>query len=99
MSRTGTPKEPLYIAVGNADGTGDGVMVARDDEALAHVYCTRGVSVSFTEFSGDDHTKAAVPFELAAFSFLGARLNGTGVADGCAAIGKGNSIAPIKRKK
>ncbi len=43
MSRTGTPKGPLFIGVGDADGTGDGVMVTKDDEALAHTYCQRGV--------------------------------------------------------
>ncbi len=52
MSRTGTPKEPIMIGVGNADGTGDGVMVAADDEALAHAYCTRGLTVEFSEYSG-----------------------------------------------
>ncbi|MGN6473470.1 MAG: lipase family protein, partial [Mycobacteriales bacterium] len=31
----GHPTAPLFMAVGNADGTGDGVMVARDVEALA----------------------------------------------------------------
>ncbi len=94
MSRTGTPREPLFIAVGNADGTGDGVMVAKDVEALAHTYCHRGVSVEFKEYSGDDHTEAAIPFEATAFTFLTRRLNGTPVANGCSSVGMGNSLAP-----
>src|SRR5579884_1186639 len=94
MSRTGTPREPLFMGVGNADGTGDGVMVAKDVEALAHTYCRRGVSVQFSVYSGDDHTQAAIPFEEKAFSFLTERLNGTPVANGCASVGHGNSLAP-----
>ncbi len=94
MSRTGTPKGPLFIGVGDADGTGDGVMITKDDEALAHTYCQRGVSVQFNVYNGDDHTQAAVPFETGAFKFLGQRLAGQTVSDGCASIGAGNSLAP-----
>ena len=99
MSRTGTPKEPILIGVGNADGTGDGVMVAADDEALAHAYCTRGLTVRFSEFPGLTHTEAAVPFELAARSFLDQRLAGIPAISQCAIIGKGNSLKPLKRVK
>jgi|SRR5579884_1863921 len=95
MGRSGTPKGPLLLAVGNADGTGDGVMVARDVQALAYTYCRRGVSVQFNEYGGDDHTHAAVPFEQAAFTFLAARLHGQAVADGCPKIAPGNSLAPL----
>jgi hypothetical protein len=95
MSRTGTPAGPLFIGVGNQDGTGDGVMVADDDEALAHTYCQRGVSVQFTEYSGQDHDNAAVPFEAGALGFLTARLSGLPVPDGCGSIGSGNSLAPV----
>jgi Secretory lipase len=95
MSRTGTPKGPLFIGVGNQDGTGDGVMVANDDEALAHTYCQRGVSVQFNVYSGQDHDNAAVPFEVGALSFLSARLSGAPVTDGCASIAAGNSLAPV----
>jgi hypothetical protein len=94
MSRTGTPVGPLFMGVGNQDGTGDGVMVANDVEALAHTYCTRGVSVSLNVYSGDDHTQAAVPFEAGALQFLSQRLNGQAVPDGCASVGPGNSLAP-----
>jgi hypothetical protein len=95
MSRTGTPKEPLFMGVGNADGTGDGVMVAKDVEALAHTYCRRGVSVQFSVYSGDDHTQAAIPFEENAFKFLTERLNGASVPNGCSSVGHGNSLAPV----
>ena len=95
MSRTGTPKGPLFIGVGNKDGTGDGVMIANDDEALAHTYCQRGVSVQFNTYSGQDHDNAAVPFELGAFGFLTARLTGVPATNGCSSIEAGNSLAPV----
>jgi hypothetical protein len=95
MGRTGTPKGPLFIGVGNKDGTGDGVMIANDDEALAHTYCERGVSVQFNVYSGQDHDNAAVPFELGALSFLTARLTGAPVTNGCSSIESGNSLAPV----
>jgi Secretory lipase len=95
MSRTGTPKGPLFIGVGNQDGTGDGVMIANDDEALAHTYCQRGVAVQFNVYSGQDHDNAAVPFEAGALGFLTARLSGLPVPNGCSSIGTGNSLAPV----
>jgi Secretory lipase len=95
MSRTGTPKGPLFIGVGNQDGTGDGVMIANDDEALAHTYCERGVPVQFNVYSGQDHDNAAVPFEAEAQGFLNARLSGLPVPNGCGSIGTGNSLAPV----
>ncbi len=95
MSRTGTPREPLFMGVGNADGTGDGVMVTKDVEALAHTYCRRHVSVQFSVYSGDDHTKAAIPFEGNAFKFLAQRLSGASVPNGCSSVGHGNSLAPV----
>jgi hypothetical protein len=97
MSRTGTPREPLYMGVGNADGTGDDVMVASDVEALAHTYCRRGVPVQFNEYSGSEftHTDAAVPFEGGAFTFLNQVLNGVPPSNGCGSIGTGNSLAPL----
>jgi Secretory lipase len=94
MGRTGTPKGPLLMGVGNADGTGDGVMIAKDVEALAHTYCERGISVEFNEYSGDDHTQAAVPFEVAAQSFLNSLLSGQSVSNGCSSIAAGNSLTP-----
>jgi hypothetical protein len=95
MGRTGTPKGPLFMGVGNADGTGDGIMIANDVEALAHEYCQRGVSVQFNVYKGDSHTQAADPFEVGALQFLADRLNGMSVTNGCSSIGAGNSLAPV----
>lgn len=95
MGRTGTPREPMYIGVGDSDGTGDGIMVTADVRALAHAYCARGTSVQLSVFSGQPHTAAAVPFEVGAMRFLTRRLAGLPVADGCASIGAGDSLAPL----
>ncbi len=94
MSRIGTPRAPMFIGVGDADGTGDGVMITDDVEALAHTYCTRGVSVQFNVYEDDDHDEAAVPFEAGAFSFLSDRLSGVAVQNRCSSISRGNSLAP-----
>ncbi|HEY1590444.1 MAG TPA: lipase family protein [Solirubrobacteraceae bacterium] len=95
MSRTGTPSEPLLMGVGNADGTGDGVMVAKDVEALAHTYCERGVSVELHVYDGDDHGNAAVAFLPTAGVWLTQRLNGIPAQNGCSSIPAGNALTPV----
>jgi Secretory lipase len=94
-SAPGHPTEPLFMAVGNSDGTGDGVMVAADVEALAHEYCEQGVPVTFSEYSGLDHEEAIAPFESTALAFLEGRFAGGPAPNGCASIGPGNSLAPL----
>jgi len=91
----GTPGEPVLLGVGDSDGTGDGIMIAGDEEALAHEYCQRGVPVTFTVYPGLPHSDAAVPFEAQALAFLEGPFNGHAAPDGCASIGQGNSLAPL----
>ncbi len=95
MSDTGTPRIPMFLAVGNADGTGDGVMVTKDVQELAYVYCQRGLTIKYTVYNGDDHTAAAVPFETTALSYLNGLLNGGSAENDCASIAPGNSLAPL----
>ena len=95
MGGTGTPTEPMLLVAGNADGTGDGVMVAADEQTLAYTYCQRGVPVEFNAYKGLSHVAAAIPFELQALLFLNERLAGLPVANGCHSIGPGDSIAPL----
>jgi hypothetical protein len=95
MGTGGTPRAAMFLANGNADGTGDDVMIAGDVEGLAHTYCQRGVDVQFSEYQGDAHEQAAVPFEAAALPFLTQALSGVKPANGCASIGTGNSLAPL----
>jgi pimeloyl-ACP methyl ester carboxylesterase len=91
----GTPAEPLLLGVGDSDGTGDGIMIDGDVEALAHEYCQRGVPVTFTMYPGLPHSDAAVPFEAQALAFLEGQFNGAAAANGCASVGQGNSLAPL----
>ncbi|HEV3056047.1 MAG TPA: lipase family protein [Solirubrobacteraceae bacterium] len=95
MGRSGTPREPVLMGVGNADGTGDGVMVYKDVEALAHTYCQRGVSVELNVYAGDAHTQAAIAFLPVATAFLTERLMGLPVSNGCSSIPAGNSLTPL----
>lgn len=95
----GHPNAPMLLAVGDKDGTGDGVMVADDVEALGHEYCQQGVTVQFTRLSGADHTQAGAQFFPLAEQFLGQRLAGVPVTGNCASIGRGNSLAPLKVRR
>ena len=94
-STPGNPTGPLFMAVGDADGTGDGIMVVADVEALAYEYCGQGVGVQLAVYQGADHEEAAVAFEPAAISFLEARFAGAPFVSGCASIPAGDSIAPL----
>ncbi|HEY1617064.1 MAG TPA: lipase family protein [Streptosporangiaceae bacterium] len=91
----GKPAEPLLFGVGDSDGTGDGIMVDGDVEALAHEYCGRGVPVTYTVYPLLPHSDAAVPFEAQALAFLENLFNGKTPSDGCSSIGQGNSLAPL----
>lgn len=95
MGTGGTPAIPMLFGVGNADGTGDGIMVAGDVEALAHEYCQRGVPVTFDEYALLQHTPAAVPFEAHALTFLEGLFAGLPPGSNCSSIGAGNSLAPL----
>ena len=95
MGSDGTPRAPVFLAVGNADGTGDGVMVAADVEGLAHRYCQRGVPVQYDEYPQMDHLKAGAAFEARAYSLIQAWLAGLPTPSGCATIGSGSSLAPL----
>ena len=99
MSYSGTPKQPLYMAVGNSDGTGDTVMIAADVEGLAHIYCQRGASVEFQEYQHMAHGEAGAHFFPIATEWLTQRFNGVPASDGCGSIGPGNSLALLPTHK
>jgi hypothetical protein len=98
-SAPGHPAGPLFLGVGNDDGIGDGVMISRDVEALAHEYCKQGVSVKFETYWGSDHEGAAIRFEPIATAWLLARFQGLPVISNCSTVGKGNSLAPVPAPK
>jgi hypothetical protein len=95
MSRTGTPRAPLFIGNGLSDSIGDGVMVTKDVQELAYTYCQRGVPVEFHIYNGLIHTQAGPPFFEQAQAFLTERFESLPFQDGCPDIGPGNSIAPV----
>ncbi|HVB27360.1 MAG TPA: lipase, partial [Mycobacteriales bacterium] len=92
----GHPTEPLLMVAGNADGTGDGVMVEGDEQELAYEYCHRSVPVDFVQLKDLNHDDAGGAFVPQAFAFLAARFAGVPAVSSCALIQPGNSLAPIK---
>ena len=76
MSRTGTPRAPLFIGNGLSDSIGDGVMVTKDVQQLAYTYCRRGVPVEFHLYAGLSHVQAGQPFLEQAQAFLTQRFEG-----------------------
>ncbi|MHB1854012.1 MAG: lipase family protein [Acidimicrobiales bacterium] len=91
----GHPVGPLFMGVGDSDGTGDGIMVTADVEGLAHQYCQQGVPLQLSVYQGSDHTQAAVHFEPAAMAFLQQRFAGAPFQNGCSSVAAGNSLAPL----
>jgi secretory lipase len=87
MGTAGThPQVPLFMAVGNSDGTGDGAMVAADVKSLARQYCDEGVPVEFQEYTGASHEDAGAFFEPQTGPFLQARVAGAPFVGNCASI-------------
>jgi hypothetical protein len=95
MGRSGTPRGPLFIANGLSDSVGDGVMVTKDVQELAYIYCRRGVPVQFHVYHGLSHQEAGTPFLNQAQAFLAQRFEHRPFKNGCSDIGPGNSIAPV----
>lgn len=98
-SAKGHPRMPMYLGIGNHDGTGDDVMVAKDVEALAHQYCRQGVTVQLQVYRGADHTQGGLQFFPAAMGFLADRFAGRPFAGNCHDIGRGSSLAPLPVRK
>jgi hypothetical protein len=95
MSRSGTPRGPLFIGNGLSDSVGDGVTVTKDVQELAYIYCQRGVPVEFHIYNGQDHDQAGTSFFAEAQTFLAQRFEKLPFQSGCAGIARGNSIAPV----
>ncbi|GAB0104108.1 hypothetical protein JMUB6875_30820 [Nocardia sp. JMUB6875] len=80
---TGTPTAPLLFGAGNADGIGDGVIVAAGERELADEFCRRGVSVRYHEYPGANHLIAGALFVPAAQAFLMDRFAGAPLDNSC----------------
>jgi secretory lipase len=81
------PRGPLLMAIGNADGKGDGAMTAADARALARHYCRQGIRVDYQEYAGASHQVAAAFFEPQTGPFLQARFAGLPFVSNCARLG------------
>jgi secretory lipase len=81
------PRGAMFIAMGNADGRGDGAMVAADARALARRYCGKGVPVMYQQYRGLSHIEAAAAFEPQTGPFLQARFDGVPFPGKCQSIG------------
>lgn len=95
-STPGHPEAPMMMGVGNADGIGDDVMIAKDAAALAREYCRQGVPISFHMYKGAEHTQAGLRFLPAAMLYLQERFLGLKPPSNCGKIPAGNSLAPLK---
>lgn len=84
MGTAGTPRIPMFLGVGDVDGTGDSVMITADVRDLAGEYCDRGVPVVYHQYDGASHTDAFPRFEADAARFLTDRFAGTPTATTCA---------------
>jgi hypothetical protein len=77
------PREYLFMGVGDVDGTGDGVMVDHDIEALAARFCSEGVPVDFQEYRGANHEVAGAFFEPQTADFFQAVFAGVPFTSTC----------------
>jgi len=98
-SAPGHPLMPMFMGVGNADGTGDHVMIVKDVQGLAHEYCGEGVTVQLKVYEGAEHSQAGLQFFPEAMAFLGQRFAGVPFTGNCADIPVGSSLAPLKIRK
>jgi hypothetical protein len=98
-SAPGHPELPMFMGVGNHDGTGDDVMIVKDVQALAHQYCGQGVPVQLKVYQGAAHSEAGLQFFPEAMAFLGQRFAGVPFTGNCSEIPRGSSLAPLKLRK
>jgi hypothetical protein len=95
-SAPGHPTEPFLMVAGNVDGTGDGVMVEKDEQQLAYEYCHQGVPVDFEQLMKLNHDAAGAAFFPQGIAYLTQRFLDVPPISNCSTIQKGNSLAPLK---
>lgn len=100
-STPGHPETPMFLGVGDHDGTGDDVMIVDDVAALGYEYCQQGVTVDYKVYAQSGHSQAGAQFFPDAMEYLAQRIAGVPALGNCAQIPEGNSLAPlpVKRKK
>ena len=94
MGREGTPNAPMLIGAGNYDGTGDGIMPAKDEQQLAYEYCQGGGEVTYQDDPGGEHVVETEVTDAQAPTFFQEALSGVKV-DGCSSITPGTPLTPL----
>ena len=94
MGWVGKPRNPMFLGVGNVDGTGDGIMIDGDVQGLATKYCREGVPTQYKSYPKLSHFDAFLPWAPDAEKFLADRFAGR-PATYCSAIPTGNTLGPI----
>ncbi|RZL71037.1 MAG: lipase [Rhodococcus sp. (in: high G+C Gram-positive bacteria)] len=94
MGSQGTPRTPMFLAVGHADPIGDTVMITGDVQGLAYGYCGRGVDVQYAQYDGLTHSDAFPVFEAQSLQFLTERFSGGPTHSNCVTIPPGNALTP-----
>ena len=112
VTQGGTPTVPFLIGQGNGGeefegtpgnkpgiGPGDGVMIAGDVRSLAREWCSRGVTVKYSEYQHLGHIEGAGPWLAEMEVWLAERFAGLAAPQNCSEIAPGNSLAPMKRAR
>ena len=112
VGREGTPTVPFLIGQGNGGeefegtpgnkpgiGPGDGVMIAGDVRTLAREWCSRGVTVKYSEYQHLGHVEGAGPWIAEALPWMTERFAGLAAPQNCTEIAAGNSLEPVKKAK
>jgi hypothetical protein len=94
MGSQGTPRTPMFLAVGHADPIGDTVMITGDVQGLAYGYCGRGVDVQYAQYDGLTHSDAFPVFEAQSLQFLTERFSGGPTHSNCVTIPPGDALTP-----
>lgn len=93
MGWVGTPRNPMFLGVGNVDGTGDGIMIDADVQGLATKHCREGVRTQYKSYPKLSHFDAFLPWAPDAEKFLADRFAGL-PATYCVGIPAGNTLGP-----
>ena len=94
MGSQGTPRTPMFLAVGHAGPIGDTVMITGDVQGLAYGYCGRGVDVQYAQYDGLTHSDVFPVFEAQSLQFLTERFSGGPTRSNCVTIPPGNALTP-----
>ncbi|GAB2653855.1 lipase family protein [Gordonia jinhuaensis] len=94
MGWVGKPRSPMFLGVGNVDGTGDGIMIDGDVQGLATRYCREGVQTQYKSYPKLSHFDAFLPWAPDAEKFLADRFAHR-PAKYCTNIPTGNTLGPL----